>query len=420
MPALPAHALSADLNEDGVVDFDDFFLFAEQFGRTGDPDVPDTVVVIRTDTLQIVVRDTLVVADTLVVLDTLTVIDTVYIDPADTITRTGTAITFADPALEFAIRAKVGVPEGDLLTGDVAGITTLNLTGQSISLIDGLQNFTSLETLSLTNNLVVDVSPLQGLTALRTLTLAHNDVRDIAPLANNLSLASGSSVILAGNPLSVASRTTHVHALQERNATVTADAFIVTFGDSLLELAVRAALVQPEGDLLHLDLETVSTLDVAADSISDLSGIEFMRGLIDLDLRDNQITSISQLSSLKKLEVLDLSHDPIGSFSPLAGLTALRDLRLTGTGMASVSPLADLTSLQVLYLDQNSLDSSSELSSLTYLRQLNLRSNSIADLTAMLGMSSLTDAWLESNPLNSHAHNTVILTLVDQGAFVRF
>ena len=414
MPALPAHALSGDLNQDGIVGFDDFFLFADQFGHTGDPNVADTVVVIRTDTLQVVVRDTLVVADTL------TVIDTVYVDPADTVTRTGTVITFADPALEFAIRAKVGVPEGDLLTGDVAGITALNLTGQSISLIDGLQHFTSLRTLSLTNNLVVDVSPLQGLTALRSLTLAQNEVRDIAPLASNLALASGSSVILAGNPLSVASRTTHVHALQERNVTVTADAFIVSFADSLLELAVRAALVQPEGDLLHLDLETLTTLDVAADSISDLSGMEFMRSLTNLNLRDNQITSISELSNLKKLVVLDLSNNSLGSFSPLAGLRALRDLRLTGTGMTSAAALVDLTSLQVLYLDMNSLDSISALSRISGLRQLNLRNNNIADLTVMLGMGSLTDAWLERNPLNSHARDTVVLSLVDQGTYVRF
>lgn len=140
-----ADALSADLNRDGVVDFDDFFLFADQFGLTGEPDAPDTVVV--------VVRDT------------------VYIDPADTLSRSGAPIAFADPALEFVLRDLVGVAEGDLLTGDVDGITTLNLSGLNISLLDGLQHFTSLTTLSLTDNLIVDLSPLQGLANLKTITL---------------------------------------------------------------------------------------------------------------------------------------------------------------------------------------------------------------------------------------------------------
>ncbi|MDA0336990.1 MAG: leucine-rich repeat domain-containing protein [bacterium] len=418
LPVLPATALSADLNKDGVVDFDDFFAFGDQFGRQGDPDVSDTVVVIRLDTAQVTLHDTLLLRDTLVVI--VNSIDTLYVDPADTVTRSGTPISFADPALEFAIRTRVGVDTGELLTGDVTNITSLNLTGLSISLLSGLQHFTSLTTLSLTSNLVVDVSPLQGLTALKSVSLANNQVRDIAPLVSNAALASGSSVILAGNPLSVTSRTTHVRALQDRGATVTADAFVVTFADSLLEVAVRSALQQSTGDLKHLDLETITTLDVASDGISNLSGMEFMRGLVDLDLRDNQITSIAQLSSLKKLQVLDLSDNTVGSFSPLAGLTALRDLRLTGTGMTSVSPLTNLTSMQILYLNLNAIDSITSLGNLTDMRQINLRDNRIVELTALLGMTALTDVWVESNNLNSDASSTVIPALIDQGAFVRF
>ena len=278
-----ADALSSDLNRDGVVDFDDFFLFADEFGLTGEPDADTVVVVLR---------------------------DTVFIDPADTVTRSGTPITFADPTVEFVLRALVGVAEGDLLTGDVDGITTLNLSGLNISLLDGLQHFTSLTTLSLTDNLIVDLSPLQGLANLKTVTLAANEVRDIEPLVDNPALAIGSSVILVGNPLSILSRTTYVTTMQARGATVTADAFAVTFADSVREVAVRAALMQPTGDLLHLDLETVTTLDVAADSIADLS--------------------------------------------------------------------------------------------------------------VLLGMGALTDVWLEGNPLDSNASDTVIPTLIDRGAFVRF
>lgn len=160
--------------------------------------------------------------------------------------------------------------------------------------------------MSLTDNLVVDLDPLQGLANLRTLTLASNAVRDIKPLADNPALATGSSLILAGNPLSMLSRTTYVRAMQDRGATVTADAFVVTFADSLLEVGIRAALMQPEGDLLHPDLETLTVLDVATDFTS-LSGLEFVRDLVDLDLRGNQITGISPLSSLQHLE-LSLIH----------------------------------------------------------------------------------------------------------------
>ena len=56
-----AGAILGDLNRDGQVDFDDFFLFSDHFGEKGPPDPPDTVVVVRVDTLRQVVRDTVVV-----------------------------------------------------------------------------------------------------------------------------------------------------------------------------------------------------------------------------------------------------------------------------------------------------------------------------------------------------------------------
>jgi hypothetical protein len=39
--------------------------------------------------------------------------------------------------------------------------------------------------------------------------------------------------------------------------------------------------MQPEGDLLHLDLGTLTVLDVATDFTS-LSGLEFVRDLVHL------------------------------------------------------------------------------------------------------------------------------------------
>lgn len=41
--ASPAFSVSGDLNRDGMVDYDDFFIFADNFGKSGDPDLTSTV-----------------------------------------------------------------------------------------------------------------------------------------------------------------------------------------------------------------------------------------------------------------------------------------------------------------------------------------------------------------------------------------
>lgn len=60
--AVPASAVLGDLNRDGRVDYDDFFLFASNFGVVGLPEQPDTV--------RVTVHDTVTQTQTLTVRDT--------------------------------------------------------------------------------------------------------------------------------------------------------------------------------------------------------------------------------------------------------------------------------------------------------------------------------------------------------------
>lgn len=86
-----AQAVVGDLNRNGVVDFEDFFIFADNFGKEGSPEIIDTVKVAVYDTLKVTTQDTIEVTvyDTLVVEIENVVYDTLVIDRAtvfDTIT----------------------------------------------------------------------------------------------------------------------------------------------------------------------------------------------------------------------------------------------------------------------------------------------------------------------------------------------
>jgi hypothetical protein len=59
-----AYGVTGDLNKDGTVDFDDFFLFADNFGKSGLPEIIDTVKVTIFDTLTVEVQN--VVYDTVI------------------------------------------------------------------------------------------------------------------------------------------------------------------------------------------------------------------------------------------------------------------------------------------------------------------------------------------------------------------
>jgi hypothetical protein len=94
----------------------------------------------------------------------------------------------------------------------------------------------------------------------------------------------------------------------------------VTFADSGLESAVRAALVQPTGDLTEADVSSITTLVASGKEVRDLEGLQHAVGLISLDLSNNRIVDLAPLSGLTSLADLDLSSNEIATITALSGL----------------------------------------------------------------------------------------------------
>ena len=78
-----------------------------------------------------------------------------------------------------------------------------------------------------------------------------------------------------------------------------------------------------------------------ADAIADLENLEY------LDFSYNQITSLPDMSKLKKVYFFDASHNQITDVSVLSGMQELRVLNLSGnTGITDIRPLANLLKLE--------------------------------------------------------------------------
>ncbi len=90
--------------------------------------------------------------------------------------------------------------------------------------------------------------------------------------------------------------------------------------------------------------------------IRDLSFLEGLTGLKELDLWDNDIEDLSPLASLTGLRQLSLPYNLISDLSPLAGLEKLVELRVYGNQIASLEPLRGLHNLNVLNLRGNPLE----------------------------------------------------------------
>ncbi len=83
-------------------------------------------------------------------------------------------VYFEDYQLEQIIREELRLPEGDIVPEDLNNITELDLSGQRIKSISGMENLDHIKTLNLQNNKISDFSPLEGMERLEEVSIGGN------------------------------------------------------------------------------------------------------------------------------------------------------------------------------------------------------------------------------------------------------
>ncbi len=168
--------------------------------------------------------------------------DTTQTD-ADADSTQAATVEFADANLERCMREALDRPAGPLTPADLAALTELDASYKNIESVAGLQHATALDTLELNNNSIASVDSLRRLTNMTRMTLRNNQIVSVDSLKHltNMTLldlqnnqitdasplipiaeAQGLSlwIYLTNNPLSQASKTTHIPAMQAVGTTV--------------------------------------------------------------------------------------------------------------------------------------------------------------------------------------------------------
>ena len=287
----------------------------------------------------------------------------------------------------------------------LAGLTNLirlYLNANFIADIDPLAGLTNLATLWLGDNAISDLTPLAGLTNLTELRLENNNISDIAPLVENAGLGVGNWIDVRGNPLSDASITTHIPALQARGVISDGDGgeTPLAIPDANLHAAIANELGKASNDpITASEMTALSHLSALDSDIGELTGLEYAINLTTLQLSGNRVLDLTPLAGLTNLERLYLRHNSITDLTPLAGLTNLTTLYLSDNNASDLTPLAGLTNLTELDLYFNGVSDLTPLAGLTSLTTLEIDRNGISDLTPLAGLTNLTALELEDNAI---------------------
>jgi protein phosphatase 1 regulatory subunit 7 len=154
-------------------------------------------------------------------------------------------------------------------------------------------------------------------------------------------------------------------------------------------------------------LESLSYRQNLLTDVSRLEGLASAPGLKSLELRDNRVEELPDLSRFKSLEYLEVSYNRIADIGGLSKLPseaggALKELYVAQNSLRRIQGLEKLAGLRELELGHNKIKSMEGLEMLAALESLWLGSNRIARVDIdMSGFVRLKKLALTSNRLTS-------------------
>ncbi|PEX93234.1 leucine-rich repeat domain-containing protein [Bacillus cereus] len=167
------------------------------------------------------------------------------------------------------------------------------------------------------------------------------------------------------------------------------------------------------------DLLKIKTLTIySGEGINKIAGLEYMKNLEKLTLRESNVTDISAISELRYLKFLDLSSNQIESIQPVSNLENLDMLFLRDNKIADLTPLSQMKKIKTLDLIGNNIKDLTPLFTVSSVKELYLANNQISNLSGIEKLNNVKLLWIGNNKLSdvepiSKMSNLIELEIAD-------
>lgn len=218
--------------------------------------------------------------------------------------------------------------------------------------------------------------------------IVPNSVKNYQSLQNMIFLEK--LTIQSGNPdsLKYLSGLSSLIELNISNTTVSQD--ILTLIASLPNLR---SLTLSECSITGISplskLSGLVYLDLSGNTIRNLDAISSMSGLTELYLQNNAVNDLSALSGNTNLKILNISHNSIVSLKPITNLTLLTSLNAGTNLLTELGSIGRLTALTELILSGNKLNDLSSIGECTAIVTLDISSNLLTDIAALSRLTNM-------------------------------
>lgn len=300
-----------------------------------------------------------------------------------------TVVTFEDPAVTKAVRKAVDRPKGDIMLSDVINLKNLEIIGQGVKSLKGVEQLKNLEKLGLYANNIEggQLMYVKDLVQLKSLDLAENKLLEIPDGAFD-NLVNLEELVLDHTGINTLDRKMMSKLVSLRDLLIEENGFtnldFLEGNTSIKNILFRENRIRDiSGVRNNKNLEMFWGGD---NEVSDISVLKGQKELNYFSMKNNKISDISALKDSTKLTNVYLSKNQITDISALEGKSFINNLELDHNKISNIEPLKGLTNLERLYINDNQIRSFEPLKGLVNLRVLYLKNNLTDDYSPLDGI----------------------------------
>lgn len=305
-------------------------------------------------------------------------------------------VTFADAAMETAVRAHLGVGDDIVLyTNDLWDLTYFTVPSDAQDLSD-MRHMIFVEDLAIDSvpsgqleylSSLVNINSLQ----IRNTAVSTDDLKVIGSLPNLERLTLSGCGLSTISGLETAASLTYLDLSQNTIRDLTSLQAMTSL--QMLNLNHNAV-----NDLTALsNLDSLKTLDVSFNLLSSLNPIYNCSALTSLNAGNNTILSLVGIEKLTSLESLNLSGNSLQDIAPIVACTGLKDLDISENILVDISGLAALANLQTFDFSRNSVAALPAFDKACALITIDGSHNKLTSLDALEGLENLNNVFMDYN-----------------------
>lgn len=189
----------------------------------------------------------------------------------------------------------------------------------------------------------------------------------------------------------------------------------------LKELDLMANIIKDISPLLNLT--NLEYLHMTENPIEDLSPLRNLYNLEELWISYVKDNDLSFIKDLDKLYLFWMGHSNLDNIYYLSDRENLSAVNLSYNKISDISPLMNLKKLELIYLNDNNIEDISALENLINVKRIVMPGNNIKDITPLVNNAGLGEGDLlviSDNPLNEQAYNEYIPALIARGVTVYY